>query len=93
MVGWNEDEYIFFAMVGGDKDVFTLSEDDLKSRLQRDFGDNAELIRKTYHEANPEKTPGEVYIAVRSIMMIRITSYNVCYTKLLRGVFSGFASW
>jgi len=85
MVGWNEDEYIFFAMVGGDKDVFTLSEDDLKSRLQRDFGDNAELIRKTYHEANPEKTPGEVYIAVRSIMMMGLGSIRIAERKALQG--------
>jgi len=85
MVGWNEDEYIFFAMVGGDKDVFTLSEDDLKSRLQRDFGDNAELIRKTYHEANPEKTPGEIYIAIRSIMMMGLGSIRIAERKALQG--------
>lgn len=85
MVGWNEDEYIFFAMVGGDKEVFTLSEDELKNRLQRDFGDNAELIRKAYHEANPDKTPGEIYIAIRSIMMMGLGSIRIAERKTMQG--------
>ena len=85
MVGWNEDEYIFFAMVGGDKEVFTLTEDGLKNRLQNDFGENAELIRKTYHEANPDKSPGEIYIAIRSILMMGLGSIRIAERKAEQG--------
>lgn len=85
LTGWNEDEYIFFAMVGGDKDIFTLTGDDLKSRLEKDFGNDAELIRKTYHEANPEKTPGEIYIAIRSIMMMGLGSITIAERKAIQG--------
>lgn len=85
LTGWNEDEYIFFAMVGGDKDVFTLSEEGLKNRLEKDFGNDAELIRKTYHEAYPEKTPGEIYIAIRSIMMMGLGSVTIAERKAEQG--------
>ncbi len=85
LTGWNEDEYIFFAMTGGDTEVFTLPEDQLKSRLKRDFGENAEIIRQTYHTANPEKTPGEIYIAIRSIMMMGLGSITIAERKALQG--------
>lgn len=84
-VGWNEDEYIFFAMTSGDTEVFTLSEEQLKKRLQNDFGDNAELIRKTYHEADPTKSPGEIYIAIRSIMMMGLGSIAIAERKAKQG--------
>ncbi len=84
-VGWNEDEYIFFAMVGADKEVFTLSEDQLKNRLEKDYGENAELIRKTYHETNPGKTPGEIYIAIRSVMMMGLGSVTIAERKAQQG--------
>ncbi|WP_303921394.1 carboxylesterase/lipase family protein [Draconibacterium sediminis] len=83
--GWNEDEYIFFALVSGDSEVFTLTEEGLKQRLQNDFGENAELIRKTYHEAHPEKTPGEIYIAIRSIMMMGLGSVTIAERKAKQG--------
>ncbi|QGY42761.1 carboxylesterase family protein [Maribellus comscasis] len=85
LTGWNEDEYIFFAMVGGDVEVFTLSEEQLKNRLQNDFGENAELIRETYHKAYPEKTPGEIYIAIRSIMMMGLGSITIAERKTEQG--------
>ncbi|MDX8338947.1 carboxylesterase family protein [Draconibacterium sp. IB214405] len=85
LTGWNEDEYIFFAMVGGDSGVFTISEDELKSRLEKDFGTDAELIRKTYHEAYPDKTPGEIFIAIRSIMMMGLGSITIAERKTKQG--------
>ncbi len=85
LVGWNEDEYIFFAMTGGDTEVFSLSETQLKKRLEKDFGDNAGLIQKTYNEANPEKTPGEIYIAIRSVMMMGLGSITIAEQKTKQG--------
>ncbi len=84
-VGWNEDEYIFFAMVGADKEVFTLTEDQLKIRLEKDYGENAEIIRTTYHESNPDKSPGEIYIAIRSIMMMGLGSITIAERKSQQG--------
>ena len=85
MVGWNEDEYIFFAAFGADKDVFTISDSELKDRLERDFNDRAELILETYREANPESTPGEIYIAIRSITMMGLGSIRIAERKTIQG--------
>lgn len=85
MVGWNEDEYIFFAAFGADKEVFTLTEDDLKSRLERDFSNHAESILITYKEANPTSTPGEIYIAIRSITMMGLGSIRIAERKAIQG--------
>jgi para-nitrobenzyl esterase len=84
MVGWNEDEYIFFAMYG-DKQVFTITENELESRLERDFGDRAGLILKTYLETNPKSTPGEIYIAIRSITIMGLGSIRIVERKSLQG--------
>ncbi|MBN2173053.1 MAG: carboxylesterase/lipase family protein, partial [Bacteroidales bacterium] len=90
LTGWNEDEYIFFAMTSGDNEVFTLTDDQLKIRLKRDYGDNAEIVRKTYHEVNPEKTPGEIYIAIRSIMMMGLGSIRIAERKAQQGSASAY---
>ena len=65
--------------------VFTLSEDDLKERLGRDFGDNAELIRGTYHKSNPGMSPGEIFTAVRSILMMGLGSIRIAERKTMQG--------
>jgi para-nitrobenzyl esterase len=84
LVGWNEDEYIFFSMYG-DKEVFTITNEELRSRLDRDFGDQAGLIYNTYREAHPELTPGEIYIAIRSITMMGLGSIRIAERKSLQG--------
>ena len=85
LVGWNEDEYIFFAAFGADKDVFTLSAGELQNRLENEYGDHAELILKTYQEANPESTPGKLYIAIRSITMMGLGSIRIAERKSHQG--------
>ncbi len=85
LVGWNEDEYIFFAMYNNDKEVFTISEDTLKTRLKNDFGENADTVFTTYKGANPDKTPGEIYIAIRSIMIMGLGSIRIAERKALQG--------
>jgi para-nitrobenzyl esterase len=85
MVGWNEDEYIFFAAFGGDTDVFTLTEAGLKSRLDRDFPGHAELILNTYQSTHPHSTPGEIYIAIRSITMMGLGSIRIAERKSIQG--------
>jgi para-nitrobenzyl esterase len=84
MVGWNEDEYIFFAMYG-DKQVFTFTENELKSRLEKDFGDHARIILETYQETHPKSTPAEIYIAIRSITIMGLGSIRIAERKSLQG--------
>jgi para-nitrobenzyl esterase len=85
LVGWNEDEYIFFAAFSGDKDVFSFSENDLRTRLERDFPGQSELILTTYKKTHPESTPGELYIAIRSITMMGLGSIRIAERKSIQG--------
>jgi para-nitrobenzyl esterase len=85
MVGWNEDEYIFFAAFAGDKEAFTLSEGGLKTRLEKDFPDQAELILHTYRQAYPLSSPAELYIAIRSITMMGLGSIRIAERKAIQG--------
>jgi len=84
-VGWNEDEYIFFAAYGGDKNVFAISESELRNRLERDFPDQAGLILHTYKQTCPNSTPGEIYIAIRSITMMGLGSIRIAERKAIQG--------
>ncbi|OFX59410.1 MAG: carboxylesterase [Bacteroidetes bacterium GWB2_41_8] len=84
LVGWNEDEYIFFAMSGNDKEAFKLSEEMLKTRLKNEFGDKAELIFKTYKNSNPEMSPTAIYMAIRSIMFMGLGSIRIAERKSLQ---------
>ena len=84
LVGWNEDEYIFFAMYSKELDVFTLTEDQLKIRLKNDFNDDAEIIFKTYKNANPQKTPAEIYIALHSIHFMGLGSVRIAERKTVQ---------
>lgn len=85
MVGWNEDEYIFFAAFSGDPEVFTISGNELRGRLERDYGEHAGLILKTYGELYPDTSPGEKYIAIRSISMMGLGSVRIAERKTIQG--------
>lgn len=84
MVGWNEDEYIFFAMSANDKEAFKLSEEMLKTRLKNEFDNKAELIFKTYKNANPEMSPTAIYMAIRSILFMGLGSVRIAERKSLQ---------
>lgn len=81
LTGWNEDEYIFFAMYGGDKSVFKLSEADYKTRVESQFADHAERIVKTYKEVYPENSPTENYIAMQSLLIMGLGSIRIAERK------------
>lgn len=85
MVGWNEDEFIFFAMFGGDRSVFDLSMGQLKERLAKDYGQQAEEILKVYQAANPGMSPSEIYIAIQSIMFMGLGSVQIAEKKTEQG--------
>lgn len=66
MVGYNHDEFAFFAMVGNDKAAFELDDAALVARLQREMPDIAEPVLATYRASRPGASPSDLYIAIRS---------------------------
>ena len=85
IVGWNEDEYIFFAMYSGNRSVFNLSNQQLEENLANEFGDNAGKILSTYRAANPQASPTELYIAIRSILFMGLGSVQIAEKKSQQG--------
>jgi para-nitrobenzyl esterase len=81
MVGWNEDEQIFFSMFGGDKEVFNLTQEGLKLRLQKDFGGKANLVFETYQNLHPEASSTQQFIAIYSLLSMGLGSLNIANKK------------
>ncbi len=85
MTGWNEDEYIFFAMYGGDRSIFTLTQQQLETKLQQEFGAQADQILAVYRETNPGASPAQIYIAIRSILFMGLGSVQIGEQKAAQG--------
>jgi para-nitrobenzyl esterase len=64
MVGANRDEMAFFYWERKASDLFTLTDDGLKSQLDKDFGGNAETILAMYRKTRPGASPSDLYIAI-----------------------------
>ncbi len=81
MVGWNEDEFIFFALFGGDRSIFNLTKEQLFQKLHDEFGDYADEILAVYSQTNPNATPTQLYIAIRSILFMGLGSIQIAEKK------------
>ena len=57
---------------------------DLNVLILGETGVGKELIAKAIHQGSPRAERPLVYLNCAALPESRITSYNVCYTKLLR---------
>jgi para-nitrobenzyl esterase len=84
MVGWNEDEYTFFAMAFGDtsalKGDFTFAA--LQTKLETQFGSNTKKIIDTYRQTMPNATASNIWVAVTSINMMGLGSIKIAEQKV-----------
>ncbi len=81
LVGWNEDEYTFFAWESGDVSAFHLDFAGLQSRLELQYGADAPQIIETYRAAMPGASPAEIFVAVASITMMGLGSIEIAEKK------------
>ena len=81
MVGWNEDEYAFFAMMSSDKSVFKIDFDGLPGKLQQQFGEDTQRIIDTYRKTRPDASAVDIFIAVESINMMGLGSVDIAEKK------------
>ena len=82
MVGWNEDEFTFFAWERGDTEFATLDFAGLKTKLEPQFGENTPKIINTYKETRPNASPADIYVAVSSIALMGLGSIEIANRKL-----------
>jgi len=84
LVGWNEDEYTFFAMAAGDtealKSDFTFAA--LPAKLEKQFGSNTQKIIDTYRRTRPAATASQLWVAIESINMMGLGSITIAERKV-----------
>lgn len=88
MVGWNEDEFVFFLMTGNNLDPLKLKRDDykqLETLLRPQYQAHAKTIVDTYRQSRPEASASELYVAITSIAMMGLGSIEIAEKKSRQG--------
>jgi para-nitrobenzyl esterase len=85
MVGWNEDEYTFFAWQRKDTSGFGLDLDGLRAKLEPRFGADAARIVDTYRTSRPSASPTDIYVAVESETLMGLGSIEIAEKKAAQG--------
>nr|WKN34846.1 carboxylesterase family protein [Tunicatimonas sp. TK19036] len=81
MVGWNEDEYTFFAWERKDTSAFNLDFDGLADKLEPQYGSDTPAVIAAYREARLDASATDIFIAVSSIVMMGLGSIEIAEKK------------
>ena len=81
MVGWNEDEYTFFAWERKDTEPFSMDFDGVKQRLSSQFGKDTERLVETYRQSRPNASAPDIFVAINSINMMGLGSVEIAERK------------
>lgn len=81
MVGWNEDEYTFFAWERGDTSAFDLDFAGMEARLEPQYGSDTKQIVETYRRTMPTASAPEIFVAISSISMMGLGSVEIAEKK------------
>jgi para-nitrobenzyl esterase len=82
LVGWNEDEYTFFAWERKDTSAFNLDMAGLASRLEPQYGPDTARIIETYRRAMPNASAAEIFVAIASITMMGLGAIEIAEKKV-----------
>ncbi|WP_232541054.1 carboxylesterase/lipase family protein [Spirosoma endbachense] len=85
LVGWNEDEYTFFAWERKDTEFAKLDFDGLQKRLEPQYGEDTPKLIAAYRKARPNATAPQLYIAISSIAMMGLGSVDIAEKKVKEG--------
>jgi para-nitrobenzyl esterase len=81
MVGTNKDEMAFFFFERKASDIFSLTEDALRLRLDKELGSDAEKVLSTYHKSRPGASPSDLYIAITTARAMWLGSIEIAEKK------------
>ena len=82
IVGWNEDEYTFFANASGDVSGCQLQDfDALQKKLKQQFGENTGKIMETYSLSRPKASPSAIFIEIMSVTFMGLGSIEIAEKK------------
>ena len=85
MVGWNEDEYTFFAWQRGDSTAFKLDFAKLPDKLEPQLGTDIQQIVTSYRQTMLDASAPEIFVAISSIMMMGLGSIEIAEKKAIQG--------
>jgi para-nitrobenzyl esterase len=82
IVGWNEDEYTFFATSSGDVSGCQLQNfDALYTKLEKQFGENTKKIVETYRSTRPGASPSSIFVEIMSETIMGLGSIEIAEKK------------
>ena len=81
MVGWNEDEFTFFAWERKDASAFSMDFAGLAARLDAQYGSDTHRIIETYRSAMPNASAVDIFVAIASISMMGLGSVEIAEKK------------
>eukprot|EP01137_Pigoraptor_chileana_P016922 Opistho-2@6149 len=81
LVGWNEDEWAFFAWERIETDFVKYDFEDLHKKLEPTYEENTQKIIDTYRKTRPNALAADIYIAISSITMMGLGSIDIAEKK------------
>jgi para-nitrobenzyl esterase len=81
MVGWNEDEYMFFASQQKDTSWVGIDLDGLRAKLEPRFGADTARIVDIYRQSRPAASPSDIYVAIQSVAMMGLGAIEIAQRK------------
>lgn len=84
LVGWNEDEYTFFAWQQRNTQAWEVEFSDLQDAFEPQYGPEAARIVEVYRQAMPNATASDIFIAVSSINMMGLGSVDIAEKKTMQ---------
>ena len=83
IVGWNEDEYTFFATASEDVSGCQLQDfGALQKKLEPKFGENTGKIIETYRLSRPNASPSVLFIEIMSVTFMGLGSIEIAEKKV-----------
>jgi para-nitrobenzyl esterase len=82
IIGWNEDEYTFFANYSGDVSGYKLENfDSLHKKIEPKFGKDSGKIIETYRTSRPDASPSAIYNEIMSVTFMGLGSIEIAEKK------------
>jgi para-nitrobenzyl esterase len=81
MVGYNRDEMNFFFAQQRNTEVYSLTDETLKQRLDNELGSNADEVLAAYKKSRPDASPSDLYVAIATARFDVIGSITIAQRK------------
>jgi para-nitrobenzyl esterase len=83
MIGWNKTEATAFSL--GQKELFSLDEEGMRSRIEKLAGSNADRLIEIYRREKPGLSPSALYFHIASYSMMGSGSVTIAERKAALG--------